>query len=145
MSDKPEVVVRCYERAFEFYDQFVEVARREGRDGLERALINAHLNIQAHVSSLSPLMPQPGFGAVPEPQRQALLERGRRENRSVADFLRQGVADGSAVACDAGLVTHICAGAFGWIPKWLPPDDRRTPFEIGDEICTVLANGLRGD
>jgi AcrR family transcriptional regulator len=145
MSDKPEVVVRCYERAFEFYDQFVDVARREGRDGLERALINAHLNIQAHVSSLSPLMPQPGFGAVPEPQRQALLERGRRENRSVADFLRQGVADGSAVACDAGLVTHICAGAFGWIPKWLPPDDRRTPFEIGDEICTVLANGLRGD
>ena len=145
LADKSELVTRCYERAFEFYDQFVQVARREGSTGMQRAAVNAHLNIQAHVTSLSPLMPQPGFGAVPEARRVALLERGRRENRAVADFLREGAKDGSAVACDAALVTHICAGAFGWIPKWLPPDNTRTAFEIADEICTALCNGLQAD
>ena len=58
-------------------------------------------------------MPQPGFGAVPEARRVALLERGRRENHGIADFLREGVKDGSVADCDAALVTHICAGAFG--------------------------------
>jgi len=143
LADKSELVTRCYERAFDFYDQFIQVAEREGGDGLERGLINAHLNIQAHVSSLSPLMPQPGFGAVPEARRVALLERGRRENHGIADFLREGMKDGSVADCDAALVTHICAGAFGWIPKWLPAAKARTPFEIADEICTVLRNGLQ--
>lgn len=143
LADKSELVTRCYERAFDFYSDSVEVARREGRDGLERALINAHLHIQAHVTSLSPLMPQPGFGAVAEERRLALVARGRRNNRAVADFLREGAKDGSAVACDAAIVTHICAGAFGWIPKWLPAADTRTAFEMADEICSVLRNGLQ--
>jgi len=144
-DDKSELVTRCYERAFDFYDQFVDVARNQGRDGLERGLINAHLNIQAFVSSLSPLMPQPGFGAVPEARRGPLLERGRRANRAIADFVREGANDGSAVPCDAALVTHICAGAFGWLPKWLPADQKRTRFQIADEICSVLRNGLQGE
>jgi AcrR family transcriptional regulator len=143
VTDKSDLVVRCYERAFDIYDQFVQVARREGGNGLERALINAHLNIQAHVTSLSPLMPQPGFGAVPDARRTALLERGRRENRAVSDFLREGAADGSLVACEAGLVAHISAGAFGWIPKWLKPDNGRSAFEVADEICTAIRNGLQ--
>ncbi|HZC15773.1 MAG TPA: TetR/AcrR family transcriptional regulator [Caulobacteraceae bacterium] len=142
LADKSELVTRCYERAFDFYDQFIEVSKREGGRGLDRALINGHLNIQAHISSITPLMPQPGFGAVPEARRMSLMKRGRRENEVVADLLREGAADGSAVACDAAMVTHICAGAFGWIPKWLPADDTRTRFEIADEICAVLANGL---
>ena len=144
LADKSELVTRCYERAFDFYDQFADVAKREGGKGMDRALINAHLNIQAHVSSLTPLMPQPGFGSVPEARRVSLMERGRRENKAVADLLREGTADGSAVPCDAAMVTHICAGAFGWIPKWLPADDTRTRFEIADQICTVIANGLSG-
>jgi AcrR family transcriptional regulator len=143
LADKSELVTRCYERAFDFYGASVDISRREGRDGLERGLINAHLNIQAHVSSLSPLMPQPGFGSVPEPRRLAMQARGRRNNRAVSDFLREGAGDGSAVPCDAGLVTHICAGAFGWIPKWLPAAHPRTAFEMADEISTALRNGLQ--
>lgn len=145
LADKSELVTRCYERAFDFYDQFVQVARREGHDGLERGLINAHLNIQALVGPLSPLMPQPGFGSVPEARRVPLMQRGLRNNQAVADFVRAGAKDGSAVDCDSALVTHICAGAFGWIPKWLPADNPRTSFEIADEICTALRNGLRAD
>jgi AcrR family transcriptional regulator len=142
MADKSELVTRCYERAFDFYDQFIEVSKREGGRGLDRAMINGHLNIQAHVSSLTPLMPQPGFGSLPEARRMPLMKRGRRENEVVADLLREGFADGSAVACDADMVIHIAAGAFGWIPKWLPADDPRGRFQIADEICTVLTNGL---
>jgi hypothetical protein len=87
-------------------------------------------------------MPQPGFAALPEGRRGPLIERGRRANRAIADFVREGVKDGSTVPCDAALVTHICAGAFGWLPKWLPGTRTRTRFEIADEICTAFRNGL---
>jgi hypothetical protein len=53
------------------------------------------------------------------------------------------VKDGSAAPCDAALFTHICAGAFGWLPKWLPPNQTRTRFDIADELCTALRNGLQ--
>jgi AcrR family transcriptional regulator len=143
LNDKTDLVTRCYERAFDLYDQFAEAAKAHGANGLESALINAHLNIQAHVGTLSPLMPQPGFEAVPDAVRAPLRQRAYAENKFISDMLRQGIADGSANACDAPLVTHICAGAFGWIPKWLPPDSVHTPFQMGDEICTILALGLR--
>src|SRR5262249_22064327 len=81
LNDKTELVTRCYERAFDLYDQFAEAAKARGGNGLESALINAHLNIQAHVSALSPLMPQPGFEAVPDAVRAPLRQRAYAENK----------------------------------------------------------------
>jgi AcrR family transcriptional regulator len=141
-DDKSELVTSCYERAFDLYGQFVEAAETQGRDGLDAALINAHLNVQAQVGSLSPLMPQPGFEAVPEAKRAALIRRGGLQNEMISSMLERGVREGVARPCGAAMVTHICAGAFGWLPKWLEPQDERTSFQVADEVCTLLLRGL---
>lgn len=142
-NDKSDLITSCYERAFVLYEKFVEVALTTGNNGLESALINAHLNIQAQAGSLSPLMPQPGFESVPDEQRAPLVRRANQENKAMAELLRRGIAEGVGRSCDAPLVTHICAGAFGWLPKWLPDDNKRSPMEMGDEICLLLLKGLR--
>lgn len=143
LEDKSDLVTKCYERALGLHDRFIELAKAQGSNGLEMALINAHLNIQAKASALSPLMPQPGFGSLPEQNRQRFLKVARRQNKSIASFLDEGIAANLVRPCRAALVTHLCAGAFGWIPKWRSTDDHRSAIGIADAICDALFYGLR--
>ena len=46
-DDKADLVARCYRRAFELYDLIIDTAVDQGRDGLDKALITLHLNVQA--------------------------------------------------------------------------------------------------
>jgi len=142
-QDKEDLIIRCYDRAFAFQNKAIVHAETNSDNGLDAALINAHLNIQAKAGPVSPLMPQPGFGALPEQTRRRFQKIAGRQNRSVANFLAQGEKEGLARSCDAALVTHICAGAFGWIPKWRSPDDSRSPIDIADEICALIDRGLQ--
>lgn len=142
LDDKLDLVTQCYGRSFALYDQFVDLARSSGRDGLQAAMINAHLNIQAQAGPLSPLMPQPGFEALPEPVLRNLHHRAAEQNSAVAGLLQEGMDQGLVRAVEARLVTHICAGAFGWIPKWLPEQPRVTPQAMADEMCDLILFGL---
>ncbi|MCC7267292.1 MAG: TetR family transcriptional regulator [Caulobacteraceae bacterium] len=142
MQDKTDLVIRCYQRAFSLYDAFALAARRHGADGHARAMIGAHLNVQAQVSALSPLMPQPGLDALPEPHRSELTVRARGLRTRFAGFIRQAIADGSGRDCDVLVLSQIGAGAFGWLPKWVAPDDPRPPARFGDEIVALFTFGL---
>jgi hypothetical protein len=88
-------------------------------------------------------MPQPGLDALPRPLRGELAQRANRLKRLYAQMLRQGAADGSSRIADPILVAQICAGAFGWLPKWLPYDDPRAPRAIADEISALFWRGLK--
>jgi AcrR family transcriptional regulator len=142
LQDKADLVARSYERAYRLYEAFVDTAARSGASGLERTIIGCHLNVQAQAGVLSPLMPQPGLDALPEPLRADLIQRGRRLNLAFRNFLREGVADGSCRACDELIVAQIGAGTFGWLPKWLPPDDPPSPALLAEEICALVSHGL---
>lgn len=143
LRDKADLVLRCYERAFDLYERFAATAESQGIGGLDQALIGSHLNVQAQAGSLSPLMPQPGLDALPLEGREALVARAHGLHHLFIRLLRRGVADGSARDCDASAVAQMAAGAFAWLPKWLPPGDPRSPRRLADEICTLYFKGLR--
>jgi AcrR family transcriptional regulator len=143
LRDKADLVMRCYERAFDLYDRFAQTAADQGRNGLEQTLMGTHLNVQAQAGSLSPLMPQPGLESLPEPGRAALVVRANRLRNLFVRLLRRGAADGSCRPCDAPMIALIGAGPFAWLAKWLPPDDPRSPRQLADEICALYAKGLK--
>jgi AcrR family transcriptional regulator len=142
LRDKADLVSRCYERGFDLFDRFGEAALSHEGPGLERALIGTHVNVQAQAGGLAPLMPQPGLASLPEPQRAGLVARARRLNRLFDGLTREGIADGSCRPCDATMTSLMGAGAFGWLPKWLSPDDPRSPRQLADEISDFHLLGL---
>ncbi len=142
LRDKDDLIARCYERAFGLFEAFAEAARAREGSGLERALVGTHLNTQAQAGPLSPLMPQPGLDALPQALRAGLTGRGRRLNSLFSEILRAGMADGSCRPCDSLIVAQIGAGTFGWLPKWLPVDDPRTPRALADEISAFYCQGI---
>lgn len=142
LKDKDDLIVRCYERAFELQEKFIEYSNTHGKNGLEAAWINAHLNIQAKAGSVSPLMPQPGFGSLPQADQARFRRIAGDQNNRIAKFLKSGMQEGLIRKCEGALVSHICAGAFGWIPKWLESGDPRSPMDIATEICDVVYLGI---
>ena len=141
-DDKADLVVRCYRRAFELYDIFMDTAVAQGRTGFERAMITLHLNVQAQAGALSPLMPQPGRMTLPPDDLAAFSQAARKLRLTTTRNLRQGVTDGSCRPCDFTFMAEIGAGVFLWLPKWLPDDYPLSPLDIADEITDLFALGL---
>lgn len=142
MKDKPDLVARCYDRAFGIYERIGASGREHGRNGLERALLITHLFTQAILGPVSPLMAQPGLDNLPDAQGKAFRRRAVAMNKLSANFLREGMADGTCRPCEPMTTTHVFAGTFGWLPKWVRSDDLRQPRQFADEICNFLAFGL---
>ncbi|MDE2462595.1 MAG: TetR/AcrR family transcriptional regulator [Alphaproteobacteria bacterium] len=143
VREKAELVIKCYARAFDLYERFIETAEREGRDALDAAMIDLHLNVQAQASVLSPLMPQPGLGAVAEPHRSELVARARKISLQTGTWMRQAIADGSARNCDPEITALVSAGGFGWLPKWPPIVESANHRHIADEVTDLFFHGLK--
>ena len=141
-DDKADLVVRCYRRAFELYDVFMDTAVATGKTGFERALICLHLNVQAQAGPLSPLMLQPGRTALPADELARFSRSSRRLRMVSTRSLKQGVADGSSRPCDATFAAEVAAGIFLWLPKWLPEAYPLSPMRLADEITNLFALGL---
>ena len=141
-DDKADLVVRCYRRAFELYDLFMDTAVRQGRTGYERTMISLHLNVQAQAGGLSPLMLQPGRMSLPAEDVARFSQSSQRLRLTSARNLRQGVADGTCRAPDAPFVGDMAAGIFLWLPKWLPDNYPLSPIQIADEIAELVGQGL---
>jgi AcrR family transcriptional regulator len=142
-TDKGELVLRCYERSASLDEKFVDLAERSGRNGLERAMIGLHLNVQAQVGGPSPLVPLVGFEAIPTGPRKALQQRLSRLQQRFAGFGTEGIADGSIRPSDVDALSLAGAGMFGWIPKWLPAEARDRKWEIADQMVRLWMVGLR--
>lgn len=141
-DDKADLVVRCYRRAFELYDVFMDTAVATGATGFERALICLHLNVQAQAGPLSPLMLQPGRTALPADEVARFTQSSRKLRMTSTRSLRQGVADGSCRPCDCTFAAEVAAGIFLWLPKWLPEAYPLSPIRIADEVTNLFALGL---
>ena len=135
--------MKCYRRAYDLYERFVEAAEAAGRNGLERGFFGLHLNVQAQVAGLAPLAPLTGLEALPKRARGELKRRSEDLGRRFEGFAREGIDDGSLRSFDVRPVATGGAGTFAWIPKWLPDDDPRPPRSIADEIVALFARGLR--
>ncbi|MGO9934164.1 MAG: TetR/AcrR family transcriptional regulator [Steroidobacteraceae bacterium] len=142
LHNKTELVVRCYRRALALYERFADAAAA-GRNGLERGAIGLYLNIQAHTAGLSPLTQLVGVHALPPAARNEITARSRALQRRFEAFGEQGQADGSCRSSDFDALAQLGAGAFEWLPKWLPPEDPRAARQIADEIIGFLCRGIR--
>ena len=79
------------------------------------------------------------------------LEAGQRaEITSWADrltlmleqFLKDGIADGSIVACETQLVVQLFLGMLIWLAKWVPGVEHLTSERLMEAITTCSLNGL---
>ena len=143
LDNRSELMTRCYARAFDLFEAFAEAADRLGRNGLEKGLIGLHLNVEAHILGLAPLVQMVGVEALPAAVRADIRRRSRVLQQRFTAFQQRGIAEGVTRAVDADAVAQLGAGVFEWLPKWFDPTDPRAGGALSAEYLQLFIAGLR--
>lgn len=143
LADKPDLVARCYRRAFDMADRVLGAVERGNGSGLVKSLQALRLLVEINLrDEFCPLAPLAGFEALPPSVREGLAEQVRGTETGFPNIARQGIADGTVRDIDTQAVAIAMAGAFGWLHKWYSPD-LAPPETVIDEHVRLMATGLR--
>jgi AcrR family transcriptional regulator len=142
LADKPDLVARCFRRAFTLSDRILAAVELHPGTAMQRNLAAVELLVRMNLDDeFCPLAPLAGVEALPADARQEIMARVRALEQGYPDVAREGLADGSVRDVDLTAVAECMAGAFGWLHKWwrpeLAPADR-----IVREHVRLLAGGL---
>jgi AcrR family transcriptional regulator len=143
LADKPDLIARCFRRAFAMSDRILQAVELAGGTAAQRALAGTALLVQANLEDeFCPLAPLAGVEALPAEARAEMRDRVRALERGYPEVAREGLSDGSVRAVNLVGAAQAMAGAFGWLHKWWRPE--RAPKEtVIDEHLRLLAGGLR--
>ena len=142
LADKPDLVARCYRRAFSLSDRILHAVELAGGTAMERVMAGTALLIEANVrDEFCPLAPLAGLEALPADARAEITARVRRLEEGYPDVARQGLADGTVRDVELTGVALAMAGAFGWLHKWFDAA-LVAPETVVREQLAMMAAGL---
>ena len=142
LADKPDLVARCYRRAFSLSDRILSAVEMAGGTAVERVLSGTALLVEANVrDEFCPLAPLAGVEALPPEAREEIIARVRSLEHGYPEVAREGLADGTVRDVELTGVAVAMAGAFGWLHKWFSPD-LMAPEVVVREQVRLLAGGL---
>lgn len=137
-ASKAELVDACYDRAFDLYERFAEVAENAaGTGSLESLTWPTHLCAQALRSGMPPLMLQSGVSALPARHRRRAMALAERFNSDMSQAIERGIAHPYVMP-----LTELSAGAFFWIPRWHAEVEGIGAYALADQIVDLLTNGV---
>jgi len=140
-KSKAALVDACYDRAFDLYERFAEVAENAaGAGALESLAWPMHFCTQALLSRTPPLILQAGVSALSPRHRRRAMALARRFRASMAVAADSGIAGATSL----GFI-DVSSGTFFWIPRWYDEAARIGAYTLGDQIVDLLVRGvLRG-
>ena len=143
LSDKPDLIARCYRRAFSLGERVLEAMERYQANGLARAAGGFRLLVEMNArAEFSPLAPLAGVDALPPAARREIVSLARRSEQAFPAAVEAGIADGSIRPVDLVGTAVALAGTFGWIPKWFDGEDEAMIERIADEFQRLYVFGL---
>jgi len=142
LADKPDLVARCYRRAFNLSDRILSAVEMAGGTAVERVLSGTALLVEANVrDEFCPLAPLAGVEALPAEARDEIVARVRSLEHGYPEVAREGLADGTVRDIELSGVAVAMAGAFGWLHKWFSADLVAPEIVVREQV-RLLAGGL---
>jgi len=116
--NKQTLLSACFARAMEVAFLALHHAQTEGVNGRDKLIRCISFYVERMIDELSCCVVLLEENAL-RPADHALLvaERDRFE-QALRALVREGIADGSIIACDPKLVIFAILGSINWIPKW---------------------------
>ncbi len=143
ITNKNDLLVKCYDRALDLYERYVDQAESVGRFGLEKALMPLHLNIQAQMLGLSPLILISRTFGLENDDRSAIGRRAQAFVGRINTLCAEGIKDGSIVMKDYKTAVLASSGAVSWLPRRANPELASMPRLVANEYVKLFAQGLK--
>lgn len=139
---KQALAHECHVRSLARFERLLREADDAGETGAAKldALMRGLLD-DSQVNG-----PQLYFGDhsyLNDDQRAAIDGWAARLTGELEQFLRDGIADGSIVACETGLVVQLLLGMLIWLGKWVPGVAGLTYDRLLEAMRVFSLDGLR--
>ena len=142
--NKQALVYACHLKSLERFERLLDESDTAGGQGAVKLMrfLRSLLDDSARNG------PQLYFGDhsyLEAPQRATVDAWGDRLKVRLETFLREGMADGSIVPCESGLVVNLLLGMLIWLGKWVPTIEDLTVDRLMAAMGVVSLTGLVSD
>jgi TetR/AcrR family transcriptional regulator len=122
VKNKNDLLYHTYMRSLNEIDQATVDAETKGEDGLDKLCQYVQSKAFVHPEASAMLNE---VDAIEDPKRRAeLRKRLRGANRRIAEWISEGVEDGSIAPCDPDLAGRFVMGPFNWMARWIDSHDK---------------------
>lgn len=141
--NKEEILVECYRAGIAAIEGLLDKAVVSNANGLTK--------VQAFVLAYATAIVTFDFGRcvatlddseLSAKARQQVRALKRRIDRSIRDYVEEGITDGSISPCNSKLASFAMAGAINWIGAWYKPGGSLSAEEIASQFAHLLTLGL---
>lgn len=139
VKNKNDLLYQTYMHSLDEIDQATQDAENNGDNGMEKLCQYVLSKAFVHPEA-SALINE--IDAIDDPKRRTeLRKRLRGANKRIANWIQEGVDDGSIAPCDPDLAGRFVMGAFNWMPRWIGSHDK-TIKEVTDYFVDLIRKTL---
>ena len=139
VKNKNDLLYHTYLRSLDEIAQATQDAETNGENGLEKLCQYVLSKAFVHPEA-SALLNE--IDAIEDSKRRTeLRKRLRGANKRIAQWIEEGVEDGSIAPCDPDLAGRFVMGAFNWMPRWIGSSDKSID-EVTDYFVGLVRKTL---
>ena len=135
---KSALVAACFERALKVASESLAAAKRDGRSGREKLILALRRYLKTMIGELNESLLLTEEHALTAADRGKLTERRDVFEREMRNLVKEGIRDGSVVACDPKLAIFVILGAIHWVPKWFTLGGPWTDAQVATAVSEML-------
>ena len=113
-------------------------AKREGRTGRQKLILMFRRYLETMTAELSESLLLTEEHALTPRERNKLIEQRDAFEGELRNLVKEGIGDGSIVACDPKLTIFLMLGAINWVPKWFTPKGPWSNAQVAKGISDML-------
>lgn len=139
VKNKNDLLYQTYIRSLDEIDQATRDAESNGKDGLDKLCQYVLSEAFVHKEA-SALLNE--IDAIDNPKRRdEIRKRLRGANKRIAEWIQQGIDDGSIAPCDPDLAGRFVMGAFNWMPRWIASHEKSIE-EVTEYFVSLIRKTL---
>lgn len=143
-DSKLALAYACHLRSLERFDGLLRAADLSAGPGIEK--LTSFLQTMMDDAQLhGPGLYLGDYSYLMDDERLHVSQWTGRLTTTLERFLQEGMADGSIVSCDPGLVVQLLLGMLIWLAKWVPAVPGMRVADLMSAIKVTSLYGLRSD
>ena len=139
---KQEILYECHVISMQHGEAGLTLARKHEGNGLEKLEIYLRRYMQGAFGELGNLAVLSDVNSLTPEHRGKVVKRRSKISHATDMLFKEGIGDGSIMACDPKIAKLFAMGVVNWIPVWFRADGEYTAEHIIDGFLDLFCKGL---
>ena len=142
VPSKEELLYYCHDAAMDSAIESLHKAQATPGTGLQRLTLTLRRYLEMMLGREGGYVVLLEENAMKPVHVRAIIKRRDQFEKGLREFVAEGIADGSIVACNPKLAVFMMMGALNWGRKWFRPNGSWSGVQIAHALTEMLERAL---